>query len=204
MKAILAVASLASIACASGSPSSPRDADLAARLPVGWRIDSPSRDLIHERSGFHFTPTRNGCTRVAPHDFDDTGENAAIGYNCSHVWLTFYVYPTSFGGTPEPMEHFKLVVSDALTARPGAEVERAVRREVPVGFRVLPGFVAYLTWRDEAGDVGSWVVLVPDGPRFVKVRTTFLRDRTDRSLREAWELTEAVLRAVASDGESGG
>jgi hypothetical protein len=203
-RATLAVCWLLMIGCASAPASGPQGAAPGAKLPAGWSADPESSDLVHEGSGFRFAPTRNGCTRLAPHVFDDAGANASVGYDCplTGTWLTFYVYPASFGDTPEPMEHFQLVVADALHAHPGARVERAVQRDLPLGPRELPGFLAYVQWFDESREVGSFVVLVPDGPSFVKVRTSFILGLSDRSLEEAWRLTEDVLRSVTSGGRT--
>lgn len=199
MRAFFAALTVVVLACASPEPRSAGRVAVDDRVPPGWTRDPATADVVHDSSGFRFAAVRNGCVRSTPHDFDETGDNVSVGYNCSAsgVWLTVYVYPRSFGDTPEPSEHFKLVVSDALSANPGAEVRRAAHLTLPLGAREVSGFNAYLQWIAQDDEVGSFVVLVPDGSRFVKVRTSFPLGSTNPPLKEAWSLTLAVLRSVS-------
>lgn len=155
-------------------------------------------DFVHDSTGFHFAPMRGECRRGVPHNYDATGDNTSIGYSCpqSGAWLTLYVYPTSLGGLPDPPQHFRGVVGDALSANPGAKVERAVQGPVPLGSREWPGFIAYLRWFEAEREVGSFVVLVPYGDRFVKVRTSIGLGVADENLDIAWRLTNQVLSSL--------
>jgi hypothetical protein len=185
MRAAVAVALLPFLGCATAQPG-------------GWRIDGPARELVHVSSGFRFPVEQQGCQRVNPHAYDEAGENVSVGYGCSDpkLWLTIYLYPTWFGGAPDPLEHFKMVVSDALAHHEYAQVDRAVEMPLPLGTRTVEGFNAFLQWSEDGRQVGSFVVLIPDGTRFVKVRTSVVLDESGASIRKAWELTLAVLRSV--------
>jgi hypothetical protein len=168
-------------------------------LPPGWSIDGASGDLVHAGSGLRFAAQREGCARVDPHAFDASGENVSIGYNCADapIWLTAYVYPASFGGAPSPPEHFRMVVTDALVAHPGAQVDRAQETTLPLGARRVRGFHALLHWTQDEREIDSLLVLIPDGSRFVKVRTSTARhDLGDARIERAWQLTLAVLRGA--------
>lgn len=195
-------AAVAAFACASSGPpaeTADRSAASGTSLAPGWVEDRATADVVHEASGFRFAPTRNGCARTPPHAFDAVGDNASVGYDCpaNGVWLTLFSYPSSFGGTPDPREHFELVVSDVLATHAGAAVRRAVEMPLPLGARELPGFNAYVEWIDREQETGSFVVLIPDGARFVKVRTSFPLGSTNPPVQDAWQLTLAVLGALA-------
>jgi hypothetical protein len=112
--------------------------------------------------------------------------------------LNFYVYPASYGGVPDPPTHFRGVVGDVLSTHPGAKVERAVQGAFPLGPRQVEGFVAYVRWFEPENEVGSFVVLLPDGDRFVKVRTSVRLGVADEGIDAAWTLTNDVLRGVAT------
>ena len=170
-----------------------------APLPAGWRLDDSTRELVHVGSLFHFAAIHRGCARVDPHAYDASGANVSVGYNCADrvLWLTFYVYPSSFGGAPDPTAHFRMVVSDALVSHDGAEVERAVQMNLPLGSRIMTGYNAFLHWYERDDEIGSFVVLIPDGDRFVKVRTSFLLDGTARPVDDAWGFTLDLLRTAA-------
>lgn len=193
MALVLAVA-----ACASPPRGGPGTADPGEGLPRGWRADAATGDFVHERTGYRFAPARGECRRGMPHDFDAEGDNTSVPYNCptSGVWLTFYLYPASYGGVPDPPTHFRGVVGDALSAHAGAKVERAMQGPFPLGSRQVEGFVAFLRWFEPEHEVGSFVVLVPDGGRFVKVRTSVGLGVADEGVEAAWTLTNDVLRGV--------
>jgi hypothetical protein len=200
MKSGLAALALLLAACASAPRSGPGTADPGDALPAGWNADRATADFVHDTTGFHFAPMRGECRRGVPHNYDATGDNTSIGYSCpqSGAWLTLYVYPLSFGGLPDPPQHFRGVVGDVLSANPGAKVERAVQGPVPLGPRELPGFIAYLRWFEAEHEVGSFVVLVRDGDRFVKVRTSVGLGVADENLDVAWRLTNDVLHGVSA------
>jgi len=198
MKLLLVLATLA-LSCASPDGARVGSTSADGSMPPGWTLDAATSDAIHTTSGFRFAATRNGCTRLTPHDFDATGENASVGYQCpSGVWLTAYVYPRAFGGAPDPAEHFEGVIGDVFGAHPTAELKRAAEMQLPLGARTLPGFTAYLEWIAEESEVGSFAVLVPDGPRFAKIRTSFPLASTSPPIDEAWRLTLDVLRWVGA------
>lgn len=201
----LAALVLAIAACASPPRSGPGTADPGEGLPRGWRADAATGDFVHERTGYRFAPARGECRRGMPHDFDAEGDNTSVPYTCpsSGVWLTFYLYPASYGGVPDPPTHFRGVVGDALAAHDGAKVERAAQGPFLLGARQVEGFVAFLRWFEPDHEVGSFVVLVPDGDRFVKVRTSVGLGVADEGIDAAWELTNQVLRGVAKDPGSG-
>src|SRR5262249_30765317 len=120
-------------------------------------------------------------------------------YNCADrvLWLTFYVYPNSFGGAPDPTAHFRMVVTDVLVSHDGAEVERAAQMNLPLGSRIMTGYNAFLHWYERDDQVGSVVVLIPAGDRFVKVRTRFLLHGPARPADDAWGFTLDLLRTAA-------
>jgi hypothetical protein len=184
------------VGCASTQPPS---GPARAPLPAGWRIDASTRELVHVGSLYHFAATHRGCTRVDPHAYDASGANVSVGYQCTDrvLWLTFYVYPNSFGGAPDPTEHFRMVVSEVLVSHDGAELERAVQMNLPLGSRIMTGYNAFLHWYQRDDEIGSFVVLIPDGDRFVKVRTSFLLDGTSRPVEDAWGFTLDLLRTAA-------
>lgn len=194
-----AVLLLVLTACATPPRTGPGSADPGEGLPRGWSTDRATAEFVHAATGFRFAPMRGDCLRTQPHNYDATGENTSVGYNCpqSGAWLTFYVYPTAYGGLPEPERHFRAVVGDALSAHPGSQVERAAQTSLPLGARVLPAFAAQVRWFEDEREVGSFVVLVPDGERFVKVRSSVGLGVADEGLDTAWKLTEDVLLGVA-------
>ena len=168
---------------------------------ASWRIEEPTGELIHVASGYRFAKERQGCERVNPHVYDESGENVSVGYNCPNptLWLTVYIYPTAFGDTPNPSEHFRLVISEALAFHEKAKVDIAAEMPLPLGTRTVNGFNAFLHWSENKESIGSFAVLIPDGNRFVKVRTSFVLDESDESalpLKRAWDLTLDVLRSV--------
>jgi hypothetical protein len=184
------------IGCAA-SPLGPQSPSTS--LPAGWRVDPDNGDLVHVVSAFHFAQTQRGCDRVNPHAYDESGENVSVGYNCRSrvLWLTVYVYPTGFGGAPSPRDHFRQVISDVVAVHAGAALDRATEMDLPLGSRNVRGFNAFLHWTQAEGEIGSFLVLIPDGPHFVKVRTSFLLDGTGAPLAEAWQLTLSVLHSAA-------
>jgi hypothetical protein len=205
MRVGLAVLALALAACASPPRGGPGTADPGEGLPHGWRADAATGDFVHERTGYRFAAMRGACRRDWPHNYDADGDNTSVPYLCpeSGVWLTLYLYPASYGGVPDPPTHFRGVVGDALSAHAGAKVERAVQGTFPLGPRDVEGFAAFLRWFEPEHEVGSFVVLVPDGDRFVKVRTSVGLGVADEGIDAAWQLTNEVLRGVAKDPGSG-
>lgn len=193
-KAVVLAAALATVACASRPPApSPR-----VEKPTAWTSDAASGDVVLTASGYRFAALQKGCERGEVHEFDASGDNVSVAYDCpSLLWLTIYVYANSYGGVPNPPDHFRGVVGDVLAAHAGATVERAVELPLPLGTRTIPGFTAFLSWPEPKGEIGSFLMLIPDGARFVKVRVSFPLDGSDRPIEDALLLADAVLRAVA-------
>lgn len=149
-------------------------------------------------SGYRFAALHGGCQRGAVHDYDGSGDNVSVAYDCpTPMWFTIYVYANSYGGVPHPPDHFRGVVGDVFATHAGAKVENAVEVSLPLGTRTLPGFSALLSWPEPDGEMGSFLLLIPDGNRFVKVRVSFLLDGSDRPFEDALRLADVVLRAVS-------
>jgi hypothetical protein len=124
----------------------------------------------------------------------------SIGYDCPGTpWLTVYVYPNSFGGAPDPHDHFDMVIEDVVAFSPTAQLAWRTPSDLKLGSRTLQGFEARLDWADTQGTFGSLAVLVPDGDRFVKVRASALLDGSDARFERARELAHLVLERAAPE-----
>jgi hypothetical protein len=179
----------------------PRPGDL---LPPGWHLDAETRELVHVSSGFHFAEWLEECVRGMPHDYDAAGENVSVGYDCPDTpWLTIYVYPNSFGGAPDPQDHFDLVLHDVVAMSPTAQLKWRTPSDLKLGSRTMPGFEARLDWLDSYGSFGSLALLIPDGDRFVKVRASARLDGSDTRFARARELAHLVLERAAEGAEGG-
>ena len=185
---------LVAVACASRPPAqAPR-----VEKPPAWANDASSGDIVLTASGYRFAALHRGCERGELRDYDASGDNVSVAYDCpSRMWLTIYVYANSYGGTPDPPDHFRGVVGDVFATHAGTKVQRAIELPLPLGTRTLPGFSAFLSWPEPRGEIGSIVMLIPDGARFVKVRVSFPLDASDRPIEEALQLANDVLRAVS-------
>ena len=193
MRPLLIVVALLALACATAQPPTPKR---EPGMPPGWTADTTSGEIVHVASGFRFREQRLRCMRGEARAYDASGENVSIGYDCpSGVWLTFYVYPKSPGETPS--DHFRVVLGEIAAAHEKVQLDRAVETNLPLGARTLPGYVAFLRWREPLRDVGSLTLLIPDGTRFVKVRASFPLDGSNRLFEEALQLGEALLRSAA-------
>jgi len=166
-------------------------------LASGWHR-AESGVLIHSNSGFAFPLLWEGMIRGAPNNFDAEGRNVAIGYNklASHLALTLYLYPPSFGGVPDPEHHFRAVVNATLQAHHKARVERAARIDLPLGDITVQGYNAFIHWPAPKGQVGSFLVLIPQKKRFLKVRVTFRFSGESGSKNNAWEILQEFLRML--------
>jgi hypothetical protein len=136
--------------------------------------------------------------RVSPTTYDSEGLNVSIGYNGpeNRLALTLYIYPPSYGGDPNPEQHFRGAVGAAVQSHPGAQIERAVRMELPLGNTSSPGFNAFLHWPEPSGETGSFVILIPQQNRFLKVRATFELDQDHEAIKKAWEAVTRLLRSL--------
>jgi hypothetical protein len=185
--ALLICSILLGAACADGTD-----------LPAGWRLDPESASLVHADSGLAFPPQWSGMIRGSPTTYDSEGLNVSIGYNGpeNRLALTLYVYPPTYGGSPDPEQHFEGAVGAAVQSHPGAQVERAVRMELPLGNASAAGFSAFLHWPDQFGEAGSFVILIPRQDRFLKVRATFALDQDREAIKKAWEAVSGFLRSL--------
>ena len=177
----------------------------SAGTPVGWRFDGKSRSLVHTDSGLAFPPHRNGMTRTSPTTYDARGLDVSIGYNSTEneLALTFYIYPSELGGDPDPNVQFQAAVKAALLLHPGATMESAVRQELPLGGSTAAGFNAFLHWSEHSREFGSFVVVIPQQERILKVRVTFEMDRDPEAIRKAADCLHGFLRSLKLPSRSG-
>jgi hypothetical protein len=176
----------------------------SAEFPAGWKLASNSESLIHVDSGLAFPPKWNGMLRVNPSTYDQQGLNVSIGYNAAEnrLALTLYLYPSSYGGTPDPEEHFKGVLGAAVQSHPGAQVEKAVRMELPLGSATSTGFNAFLHWAEPSGEAGSFLILIPQQDRFLKLRASFELDQDPEAIKKVWERVTEFLRSLKLESPS--
>ena len=137
-------------------------------------------------------------SRVDPTTYDEGGRNVAIGYNGSapRLALTLYVYPPDYGGSPDPEQHFRGAVQAALQLNEEARVEKAARMDLPLGEATVQGYNAFIHWPEPNGQVGSFLVLVPQEKRFFKVRVTFELSGEAGPMQHAWATLQEFLRSL--------
>lgn len=189
---------------AAGCATTARDAPPAhsLRLPTltpGFELDAETGVLVHVPTGIRLPSEFGGLMRHTTQAYDEAGENVGVGYGAGdRIRITLYVYPRSFGGVPEPFDHFRMVVGDVIATYPGVKVESAGELDLPLGSDVTRGYSAFVRLYEDDRELGSFVVLLAEGQRFVKVRTTFAGFE-DKSARDAaWHLSTNLLRSLPS------
>ena len=170
---------------------------LGAELAPGWSRGETDV-LTHAHSGYSFPSDVRGLRRLEPHSYDAGGRNVSVGYRGpdSAVHITTYIYPLDFGGVPDPEQHFKTAVQAALRLGSPARVAKAGSMDLPLGESTVPGYNALILSREDGRELGSFLVLIPREQQFLKIRATFDRDSPGGPMRQAWEATQALLRAL--------
>lgn len=195
-----ALAACFSVALACASPErveTPRTAERLPTLTPGFELEPDTGVLVHVATGMRFPSEFAGLMREGPQLFDDVGANVAVGYRAGdRILVTLYVYPSSFGGVRDPKEHFLGAVREALAVHPDAKVEGAGEMDLPLGGDTVHGYNALLRLRDGDVEIGSFVVLIPEGARFIKIRTTFTKADDPSAVDGAWFVSTNLLRTL--------
>jgi hypothetical protein len=167
-----------------------------------WDVSAPDDRVVHRASGLSFPAHLPGLDRGGTRVFDESGTNASVAYGGSDFLLeiTVFVYPRSLvpGGTPE--SHFGAALSDIRHHHPAARLERSGPMQLPLSAEKVDGMIAFLTFVDQGKDLGSWLIVLPDGEYMVKVRATYERSDDEatagRRVRQSFGAVQSVLQSI--------
>jgi hypothetical protein len=196
--AIAVAASAWAFACASPSrEAAPTESLRLPTLTPGFELDSATGVLVHLDTGARLPTELDGLVRGDTHAFDSIGENVSIAYGFGErLWTTLYLYPRGVGAEADPMQHFRFVLNDVLANAPDSEVESARSIDLPLGPGAKRGHAAFVRLRHREREFGSLVLLVAEGTRFAKVRTSFSNGDDPAAREEAWRVSTDLLRLL--------
>jgi hypothetical protein len=163
-------------------------------LSKGFASDA-SGNVVHTASDTAFPPEFHGLRRTTTRAYDATGANASVDYEYTSPFtkITVFIYPRTEGAA-EPASEYKSAFDAAIKPHSNAVVYDQKAGKIGGPPNQLCGFVGALSWTDEKGALGSWVILVPSDKWFFKVRTTY--DFRKDVMQASFSVSRDLLRSL--------
>ncbi len=141
-------------------------------------LDHVSRLCLPAAIDGYETLARSPATRARDKQYRNT---LSAGYDNRHLHLaiTVYLYDRDASAADADAQEFGAVIGEILAVHRGATLGAKTRETLALAGLPTVADRAYFDWVEPGERVGSFLWLVPQGTRYLKVRATYARPAGD-------------------------